>query len=88
MLWIILAIFVVGGFVYVCKYDDYHNIYNNHNGRRPDNSAHNFYEQTEYDRPDPDFEEFTEEEIDYDYMLREQEEQAEEESYLEHMHDE
>lgn len=40
MLWIILALFVVGGFVYVCKYDDYHNIYNNHNGRRPDNSAH------------------------------------------------
>ena len=29
MLWIILGLFVVGGFVYVCKYDDYHNIYNN-----------------------------------------------------------
>ena len=28
MLWIILALFVVGGFVYVYKYDDYHNIYN------------------------------------------------------------
>ncbi|MGM9691942.1 MAG: hypothetical protein ACI3X6_01915 [Alloprevotella sp.] len=88
MFWIILALIVVGGFVCVCKYDDYHNIYNNHNGHRPGNSAHGFYEVTDYDRPDPDFEEFTEEEIDYDYMLREQEEQEEEDYYIKHMHDE
>ena len=88
MLWIILALFVVGGFLYACKYHDYHNIYNNHNGRRPDNSAHGFDDVTEYDRPHPHFEAPTEAEIDHDYMLREQEEQAEEESYLEHMHDE
>ena len=69
MLWIILALFVVGGFVYACKYDDYHNHYNNHNGRRPGNSEHGFDDVTEYDRPDPDFEEFTEDEIDYDLLL-------------------
>ena len=112
MFWIILALFVVGGFLYACKYDDYHNNfvkpkdqreftrfglarnctfknnYNNHNGRRPGNSAHGFDDVTEYDRPDPDFEEFTEDEIDYDFMLRDQEEQAEEDYYIAHMHDE
>ena len=85
MFWIILAFIVAGGVVYANRKRNYRNVYNIH---KPDNHTRYFSEAAESDKPDPDFDDFTEEEIEYDYLLRQQEEQDEEEYYIEHMHDE
>ena len=73
MIWIIV-ITIIGIAVYSFFYrNEYHNIYDNDN--LPLNERHTY------------FDDISDEEIEYDYMQREQEKQEEEDYYIQQMHE-
>lgn len=73
MIWIIV-ITIIGIAVYSFFYrNEYHNIHDNDN--LPLNERHTY------------FDDISDEEIEYDYMQREQEKQDEEDYYIQQMHE-